>query len=106
MERKNLNIFTKISFIMAISTIFFVFIFIFTSMITLNDRTVSIINMLTILMFLSSVFSIPLSIISMFSKEHLAKRIFSLIVNLFPICILLYSLIMEFIDEFMRTGSS
>lgn len=105
MERKNLNIFTKISFNIAIATISIVFLTIFTSMITLNGNTVSIINMLALLMFLSSVFSIPLSIISMFSKENLTKRIFSLIINLLPICIILYGLILEFIDEFLRTAS-
>ncbi|RFU69307.1 2-acyl-glycerophospho-ethanolamine acyltransferase [Bacillus sp. V59.32b] len=104
MVRTNLNVFTKISFYIALATISVIPISIFTSMITLNESSVSIIRMFALLAFLGSVFSIPLSIISMFSKENLAKRIFSLIVNLSPICIIVYALIMEFIDEFLRTA--
>ncbi|TYS74461.1 2-acyl-glycerophospho-ethanolamine acyltransferase [Sutcliffiella horikoshii] len=105
MERKNLNIFTKISFHIAIATISVVLLFMVTSMITLNESIASIMQILVLLIFLGSVFSIPLSIISMFSKENFAKRIFSLIVNLLPICIIVYGLVKEFIDEFLRNAS-
>jgi hypothetical protein len=64
----------------------------------------SMLGMLSLLVFLTSLFAIPLSIISMFSKENSAKRIFALLVNLLPISLIVYALIMEFIDEFLRTA--
>ena len=104
MERVNLKVFTKISFYIALAVIIVIPISIFTSMITFNESYKSIIKMLGLLTFLISVIGIPLSIISMFSKENLAKRIFALIVNLLPISLYIYALIMEVMDEFLRTA--
>jgi len=100
LKRENLKPFTKISFYLALATIIVIPISILTSTITLNENSKSIIKMIALLTFYISVFGIPLSIISMFSKEKLAKRIFSLVVNLSPISIIIYAFIMEFIDEF------
>ncbi|WP_396349969.1 2-acyl-glycerophospho-ethanolamine acyltransferase [Bacillus infantis] len=94
MERKNLKIFTKISFIIAIVTIIVIPISIYTP----------IPKVIGLLVFLISLIGIPFSIISMFSREKLAKRIFALIVNLLPISLFIYALIMEFTDEFLRTA--
>ncbi|CAG9611831.1 hypothetical protein BACCIP111899_01003 [Bacillus rhizoplanae] len=102
MARKNLNIFTKISFFTALATI--IVLPIYTLLRSLDDSVNYIIRVFALLTFLLSVFGIPLSIISMFSKEHLGKRIFALIVNLLPISLIVYALIMEFIDEFLRTA--
>jgi predicted neutral ceramidase superfamily lipid hydrolase len=102
--RKNLKEFTKISFYIALATIIVLPIALFSSTIVLNETLKSIIKGFTLITFLASVFGIPLSIFSMFSKENLAKRIFSLIVNALPISIVGYALIMEFIDEFFRTA--
>ncbi|PHA02282.1 2-acyl-glycerophospho-ethanolamine acyltransferase [Bacillus pseudomycoides] len=94
MERKKLKIFTTISFFIAIATIIVIPISIYTF----------IPKVFGLLAFLISLIGIPLSIISMFSKENLAKRIFALIVNLLPISLFIYALIMEFTDEFLRTA--
>ncbi len=40
----------------------------------------------------------------MFSKEHLPKRIFALIINSLPVIIVMYGLTMEIIDEFFRAA--
>ncbi len=94
--------FTQISFFIAIAMIIVLPLFLIST--TLGDNVVPIIRPLLILTFLLSVFGIPLSIVSMFSKENLAKRIIALIVNLSPLGILVYGLIIEFIDEFLRTS--
>lgn len=57
------------------------------------------------LFFLISVIGSPLSIISMTSKEDLAKEFFFNCVNSLPISIVIYALIVEFIDEFPRIAS-
>ena len=104
MEWKNLKVFTNISFITAIATILVIPISLYLSPKTSDERWGSILVELTRPTFHISVFGIPLSIVSMFSKETLAKRIFALIVNLLPISLLVYGLTMEFIDEFLRTA--
>jgi hypothetical protein len=103
LERENLKVFTKISFYIAIATIV-IPVSIFTLTKILDQGGNSIIKVVVLITFLLSVFGVPLSIISMFSKENLAKRIFSLIVNLSLISIVVYALIMEFMDEFLRTA--
>ena len=106
MERKNLNIFTKISFFIALSTIIVIpsSIYLSSTSRILDDRILYILDVLTSFVFLASVVGIPLSIVSMFSNENLVKRIFALIVNPLPIGILGYFLMMEFIDEFFRNA--
>ncbi|WP_231579079.1 2-acyl-glycerophospho-ethanolamine acyltransferase [Rossellomorea marisflavi] len=69
-----------------------------------GNHVVPIIRPLLQLTFLLSVFGIPLSIVSMFSKENLAKRMIVLVINGSPLGILVYGLMMEFIDEFLRTA--
>lgn len=64
----------------------------------------SFLGMFALLAFFISLMSIPLSIVSMFSKENSAKRIFALIVNSLPISVAVYALIMEFINGFLRTA--
>ncbi len=104
MERKNLKIFTKISFLIALATIIVIPPFVYISSITSNENVESIFGVFALLAFLASLAGIPISIVSMFSREKLVKRSFALIVNLLPISLILYALIMEFIDEFLRTA--
>lgn len=104
MERENLKVFTKISYYMALATIIVIPVSLYLSSITSNNSLNSILRLFTLIAFYSSLIGIPLSIISMFSKENLAKRIFALIVNLSPISLIIYALIMEFTDEFFRTA--
>lgn len=103
MKRKNLRVFTKISFFIAMTTIFTFPISVFILSKTSDDTMESILRIFILLTFYTSLFGIPFSIVSMFSKENLAKRIFSLIVNLAPISIFVYALLIEFIDEFFQT---
>jgi len=102
--RESLEVFTKFSFFTALVTIIFIPISLYLSSITSNDSLDSILHPFTLIAFYGSVIGIPLSIISMFSKENLIKRIFVLIVNLSPLSLIVYSLIMEFIDEFLRNA--
>ncbi|KLV29059.1 2-acyl-glycerophospho-ethanolamine acyltransferase [Priestia megaterium] len=104
MERKGLKIFTKISFFTALATIIVIPLSLYIASKTSNQSVDSILRVFTSLAFFSSLIGIPVSIISMFSKENLAKRIFVLIINSLPISLLIYALIMEFIDEFLRTA--
>lgn len=92
MKRKNLKMFTKISFYIALAVVFLLPISIF---FTLHG--------LAVFLFLATVFAIPLSVVSMFSRENLAIRIFSLIVNFAPSMLFSYALFMEFMDEFLRS---
>lgn len=103
MERENLKIFTKISFFTALATIIVIPTSLYISSKTSDESVESILRVFTSLAFYVSLISIPLSIVSMFSKENLAKRIFALIVNSLPISLFVYALTMEFIDEFLRT---
>ncbi|MDF2036367.1 hypothetical protein P2R12_05085 [Cytobacillus oceanisediminis] len=50
--------------------------------------------------FSASVFAIPLSVVSMFSKENLSKRLFALAVNLLPAGLIGYALMMGIMEEF------
>ena len=100
MESKNLKIFTNISFYIAMVKIIVIPISLYTS-----DKSMdSMLGMLALLVFLTSLFAIPLCLISMFSKENLAKRTFALLVNLLPIILIVYALVTELIDEFLRTA--
>jgi hypothetical protein len=94
LDRKELKIFTNISFFIAIAVIIVIPLSIYTS---LPKEFGSLTFLLTLL-------GIPLSILSMFSKENLLKRIFVLIVNLLPISLFSYAVIMDFIDEILRTA--
>jgi hypothetical protein len=92
MERNNLKVFTTISFFIAIVTIMVIPAWLYTS----------VSKGIVIFAFLLSVAGIPLSIVSMFSKENIGKRIFALIVNLLPLSLIVYAFVMELANEFLR----
>lgn len=103
LERKSLNIFTKVSFFTALVTII---IFVPTFILTSAENNVGpILGFLLSLAFCTSLFGFPLSIVSMFSKENLIKRFFVLIVNSLPISLYVFALTMEFIRVFFETPS-
>ena len=103
MKRKelNINIFTKFSFYIALATFNGISIFILLSLLSITFFQ-SIVELVLPLIFLLSVFGIPLSIVSLFSTESLAKRLFSLFVNASPSGVMVYAFIMEFLDEFYQ----
>ncbi|TYR74271.1 2-acyl-glycerophospho-ethanolamine acyltransferase [Rossellomorea vietnamensis] len=92
MKREALKIITEISFYIALMSLAGMLLTILTPL-----------RVLTIVLFLTMV-GIPLSILSMFSREHIAKRIFALLGNLLPVSLVIYALVMEFIDEFLRAA--
>ncbi len=94
--------FTQISFYIALAMMIVLPLFLISTI--SGDHIVPIIRSLLLLTFLLSVFGIPLSIVSIFSKENLAKRMIVLVINGSPLGILVYGLMMEFIDEFLRTA--
>jgi hypothetical protein len=94
MERNKLNVFTTTSFFIAIVTIVVIPVSIYTS-VPKGIGTFA---------FLLSVMGIPLSIVSMFSKENIAKRMFALIVNLLPLGLFVYAFVMELADEILRSA--
>lgn len=102
MARENLNILTKISFFtaLAMSVVLPAYI----ALKSLDDSVNFMIRVCGLLTLILSVFGMPLSIVSMFSKVHVGKRIFALLVNSLPISLIIYALTMEFIDEFFRTA--
>jgi uncharacterized membrane protein len=102
MKRNNLKIFTQLSFFIALAIIMVVPLFLLST--TFGENRVPIIRPLIRLTFLLSVFGIPLSIVSMFSRENLSKRIIVFMINVSPLGILVYGLMMEFVDEFFRTA--
>ncbi|MGX1265630.1 phosphoglycerol transferase MdoB-like AlkP superfamily enzyme [Rossellomorea marisflavi] len=102
MKRNDLKVFTQLSFFIALAIIMVVPLFLLST--TFGENRVPIIRPLVRLTFLLSVFGIPLSIVSMFSGENLAKRIIVFMINVSPLGILVYGLMMEFVDEFFRTG--
>jgi hypothetical protein len=94
MDRNKLKVFTSISFFIAIFTIVVIPVSIHASV----PKGIGIIA------FLLSVIGIPLSIVSMFSKENIAKRIFALIVNLLPLSLFTYAFVLELVDEFLLSA--
>ncbi|MBH9964926.1 2-acyl-glycerophospho-ethanolamine acyltransferase [[Bacillus] enclensis] len=94
MDRNKLRIFTTISFSIAIVTIVVIPVTIYAS--GPNDMGT--------IAFLLSVAGIPLSIVSMFSKENIVKRIVALIVNLMPLSLFAYAFVLELADEFFRSA--
>ncbi|MDW4525551.1 2-acyl-glycerophospho-ethanolamine acyltransferase [Rossellomorea marisflavi] len=102
MKRNDLKIFTQLSSIIALAMIMVVPLFLLST--TTGENGVPIIRPLVRLTFLLSVFGIPLSIVSIFSSENLAKRIIVFMINVSPLGILVYGLMMEFVDEFLRTA--
>ncbi|MFL8938044.1 2-acyl-glycerophospho-ethanolamine acyltransferase [Rossellomorea oryzaecorticis] len=94
MDRNKLRIFTTISFSIAIVTIVVIPVTIYAS--GPNDMGT--------IAFLLSVAGIPLSIVSMFSKENIVKRIVALIVNLMPLSLFAYAFVLELADEFLRSA--
>lgn len=99
-----MGIFTKISISTALAAIIIIPPSVYVSSITTNESAESILRVFALIAFLASVFGISLSVVSMFSKENLAKRIFGLVVNVLPISLIVYALIMEFIDEFLQNA--
>jgi len=102
MKRNDLKMFTHISSFIALAMIMVVPLFLLTN--TTGENGDPIIRPVVRLTFLLSVFGIPLSIVSMFSRENLAKRIIVFMINVSPLGILVYGLMMEFVDEFLRTA--
>lgn len=102
MARENLKLFTTISFYIALVTAIVFPISLFLILSTSNESAQSLLAGPLVITSLASLFAIPFSIVSLFSKEHLAKRIFALLVNLLPIAIIVYGLALEVIDEFFR----
>ncbi|XXM73096.1 2-acyl-glycerophospho-ethanolamine acyltransferase [Lysinibacillus sphaericus] len=92
MDRNKLKVFTTISFFIAIVTIVVIPVSLYAS----------VPKGIGIFAFLLSAAGIPLSIVSMFSKENIAKRMFALIVNLLPLSLYVYAFVMEIADEFLR----
>lgn len=96
--RENLNIFTKISLFTALVAVIVIPPFTYISSKVSNVSVESILQAFISIAFLASVFGIPLSIVSMFSKEKLVKRIFALVINLLPLSLIIYAFVIEFIN--------
>ncbi|TNP14158.1 2-acyl-glycerophospho-ethanolamine acyltransferase [Bacillus tropicus] len=103
MKRKNLRVFTKISFLTALTSITILPISLYMLAMNSNENLASILKVSISVTFFASLFAVPLSVISMFSKENLTKRIFVLFGNLLPIGLLTYAIILEFVNEFLQT---
>lgn len=93
LARQSLSIFTKISFYTALMIAIFLAVSVYLFLIATDDSEPSILSFFILLSFLTSLFGIPFSIVSMFSKENLTKRIFILVVNLFPTVFIIYGFI-------------
>jgi len=104
LERKSLKVFTKISFFTALATIIIMPPSIYTLSRTSYESVEPLLGSFVLLAFIVSLFGLPLSIVSMFSKENLAKRIFALIINSLPVIVVIYGLTIEFIDEFFQVA--
>ena len=102
MKRENLRVFTTISFLTALTSITILPISLYMLAMTSNENIVSILKGFITFTFFASLFAVPLSVISMFSKEKLTKRIFVLLGNLLPIGLLTYAIFLEFVDEFFQ----
>lgn len=102
MQRENFNINTHISFYIALAIIILIPAALVSAIIPLNEIVISIIRIAGGITFFLSIFGIPLSVVSLFSKENIVKRIFSLVVNASPLSIGVYALIMEMSDEFFK----
>lgn len=95
--------FTKISFLTALTSTTILPISLYMLAMTSNENIVSILKVFISVTFFASLFAVHLSVIPIFSKENLTKRIFVLLGNLLPICLLTYTIILEFVDEFLQT---
>lgn len=102
--RQELKLFTNIAYFIALATIILIPVCFYILSITSDGSMASFLKLLVSLTFLASMVGIPLSVVSMFSKEKLSKRIFVLVVNVLPICLILFGLMMEIFDEFFKTG--
>ncbi len=105
MDRNSLNFLTRISYFIGWVTVTGIIVLIYTG-ITSEESANKIDDVLRVYVFLTfllSLFGIPLSIVSMFSKDKLGKRIFAFIVNLSPAIIIMWGFIMEVIREFSET---
>jgi hypothetical protein len=91
MDRNKLKVFTTISFFIAI-----VIVVIPVSLYASLPKGIGTFA------FLLSTAGIPLSIVSMFSKENIAKRMFALLINLLPLSLFAYAIVMEIANEFLR----
>ncbi|PFX61591.1 2-acyl-glycerophospho-ethanolamine acyltransferase [Bacillus wiedmannii] len=103
MKREDLRVFTKISFFTALTSITIIPISLYMSVMTSNENIESILKVFISVVFFTSLFAVPLSFVSMFSKENLAKIIFVILGNQLPISLFTYAIILEFVDEFLQT---
>ncbi|TQS75968.1 2-acyl-glycerophospho-ethanolamine acyltransferase [Ornithinibacillus gellani] len=103
MKRKDLKIFTTISFFTALVVILAIPPFIYKKLIQDGDVGY-ILNLYLSVAILVSFFGIPISMVSMFCKENLVKRIFAIIINLIPCSLLIYAIAVESINEFLGTA--
>lgn len=101
MGRIELKVYTLISFRIAIANVIIRPISLWIWSVTSSEILDSIMRVFVILALLGSVFAIPLSIVSLFSKEQLSKRILAFLLNFSPISLIGYALMMEIIDEFL-----
>lgn len=76
--RQDLKLFTNIAYFIALATIIVIPVCLFISSIMSDGSAASFLKLLASLTFLASMVGIPLSIVSMFSKEKLSKRILPL----------------------------
>lgn len=105
MDRNSLNLLTRISYFIGWVTVTGIIVFIYTGITSEESANTidDILRFYVLLTFLLSLFGIPLSIVSIFSKDKLGKRIFAFIVNLSPVIIITWGFIMEVIREFSET---
>ncbi len=105
MDRNSLNLLTRISCFIGWVTVTGIAVFIYIGM--TSDESANtiddILRFYVLLTFFSSLLGIPLSIVSMFSKDKLGKRIFALVVKFSPVMIITWGFIMEVIREFSET---
>ncbi len=105
MDRNSLNLLTRISYFIGWVTVSGIIVFIYIGIASGKSANSidDILKFYVSLTFLLSMFGIPLSIVSMFSKDKLGKRIFAFIVNLSPVMIVTWGFIIEVIREFSET---
>lgn len=103
MARENLKMFTTISFYIALFTAVVFPISFFLSVSTSNESAKSALAGVLVISSIASLFAVPFSIVSMFSKEKMLKRVFALIVNVVPIGIMGYGIAIEVMNGIFQT---
>ncbi|MDG5471255.1 2-acyl-glycerophospho-ethanolamine acyltransferase [Jeotgalibacillus sp. ET6] len=102
MKRKSLAVFTNISFIAALITLSVLPLSFYALSLTTHSGLKTILSTLALIAISISIIGIPLSIVSLFSREPILKRIFSLLVNITPLTVLIAALVIEYINEFHK----